>query len=193
MAQTTFARIATRGGLSSTRLISYHFDSKTALMEATVAHVYRSIDEFLAARVSDDPASRPIQPIGTIAPPSGTSSASDELRAYIVGAALYIDTHREDMRALQSIFAASHAASYDPGALQADPEGGPMRHLEAILRRGIEQREFRDLDPLVIAAMIQRPIEALPQLLANRPEIDPHRYATELADAVDHATRLSGI
>ncbi|CUR57284.1 hypothetical protein NOCA1120472 [metagenome] len=38
-ARATFARIAERGGLSSTRLISYHFAGKDELVAAVVEHV----------------------------------------------------------------------------------------------------------------------------------------------------------
>jgi len=188
MPSTTFSQIATRGELSSTRLISYHFDSKTTLIEATVAHIYRSIDDFLSDRSRIDPASRPIQSFDDESPASA-ASARDELFAYISGVAEYIDGHRHYMRALQAIFAASHTAEYDPAALQADPRGGALNHLQGVLRRGQNSGEFRAFDPLVIAAMIQRPLEALSQLLASDPSLDVTRYAQELSDAVDRATR----
>lgn len=190
LARTTFAQIAARGGLSSTRLISYHFDSKTALIEATVSHIYRSIDEFLLDRVRTDPGSRPIRPIGDRPwPPQPPTSASDELRAYVTGTVAYIGTHRTEMRALQSIFASRHSSSYDPAAIQTDPQGDVMRHLREILQRGQDEGNFRDFDTLVIATMIQRPLESLPQLLYDQPDLSPPDYAAELITAIDHAIR----
>jgi hypothetical protein len=160
------------------------------LIEATVTHIYQSIDEFLQQRVTADPASRPIQPTDDRPwPQPPLASASEELRAYINGTVAYIDTHRTEMRALQSIFASRHASSYDPAAIQADPQGDVMRHLQEILQRGQDEGAFRNFDPLVIATMIQRPLESLPQLLDSRPDLNPHLYAAELVAAIDHATR----
>ena len=74
-ARTTFTRIAERGGLSSTRLISYHFQDKADLMRAVIVDVYRSIDEFLLARADVDPATRPIVAPALPAPESASAAA----------------------------------------------------------------------------------------------------------------------
>lgn len=117
--RTTFGRIAERGGLSSTRLISYHFASKDDLVAAVVADIFTSINEFLIDRAREDPATRPLQnPPDTVQRPRNSSGA-DELRAYITGVVAFVDAHRVRMRALQSIFAAVHdeprnAAAYSP-------------------------------------------------------------------------------
>lgn len=189
-ARTTFAQIATRGGLSSTRLISYHFASKTALMQAVIADVYRSINDFLLARTAIDPASRPIQPPDDWPARGPADSATEELRAYITGVVGYVDDHRSRMRALQSIFAAVHDDPDSPEVRQADPQGAVMGHLLALLRHGQEQGEFRSFDPLVIAALVQRSLEGLTRLLDSVPDVDLSRYAEELVIAVDLATRI---
>lgn len=191
-ARTTFAQIAARGGLSSTRLISYHFAGKTALMQAVITEVYRSINEFLIVRNTVDPASRPIQPPDDWPPRGPADSASAELRAYITGVVAYVDDHRPRMRALQSIFAAVHDDPDSPETRQADPQGAVMSHLLALLRHGQEQGEFRSFDPLVIAAMVQRSLEGLTRLLDSVPDVDLARYADELVIAVDLATRNPG-
>jgi AcrR family transcriptional regulator len=188
-AQTTFARIAERGGLSSTRLISYHFQGKADLMAAVVDDIYRSINEFLLDRVDVDPASRPIvRPAGRpdLPPPE---SASTELRAYITGVVAYIGAHRSRMRAIRSISAAVYDEPGSPAAGQADPHSPVMSHLQDMLRRGQADGTFRAFEPLVLAAMVQQPLEGLPLLLQNRPDLDLEQYAAELANAVDRATR----
>jgi AcrR family transcriptional regulator len=186
-ARTTFAKIAARGGLSSTRLISYHFVSKADLMQAVIADIYRSIDQFLLDRTEIDPASRPIAPRPDR--PAPPESAAEELRAYITGVVAYIAEHRSRMRAIQSIFAAVHDEANNPAAIQSDPHSTLMRHLQNILQRGQNRGEFRSFDPLVIATMIQRPLEALPLLLTSQPKLDLGNYAAELAAAVDLATQ----
>ncbi|MDZ7915194.1 MAG: helix-turn-helix domain-containing protein [Rhodococcus sp. (in: high G+C Gram-positive bacteria)] len=48
----TLARVAAHAGLSSTRLISYHFAGKDDLMRAVVGSVYGHIGPFVAERVA---------------------------------------------------------------------------------------------------------------------------------------------
>lgn len=188
-ARTTFARIADRGGLSSTRLISYHFESKADLMQAVIADVYRSINDSLIERMRAAPATRPIQPPSDRPAQPPPESAGAELSAYIIGVVRYLDGHRTRMRAFQSIVAALHDEAKNPAVVQADPHGAVMSHVQDILRRGQDSGEFRVFDPLVMATMIQRPLEALPLLLESRPELDLDAYAAELVTAVDLATR----
>ncbi|WP_152365874.1 TetR/AcrR family transcriptional regulator [Microlunatus speluncae] len=188
-ARTTFARIATRGGLSSTRLISYHFAGKTALMQAVITDVYASINEFLITRAGGDPATRPIRYPADRPVDDHPGSAAAELNAYITGIVAYVDDHRTRMRALQSIFAALHDDPDNPATQQADPQRTVMAHLQDLLRRGQDRGEFRDFDPLVIAALVQRSLEGLIRLLDSTPDTDLTRYADELVIAIDLATR----
>jgi AcrR family transcriptional regulator len=191
--RTTFARIAERGGLSSTRLISYHFAGKDELVEAVVADVYASIDEFLAERAATEPASRPIRQPPGIPPRPYTGSAWDELRAYLTGVVAFVDGHRIRMRALQSVFAALHdeegreeakGAAYD-----AATDRGVLGHIQGILRRGQERGEFREFDTFVMAATVQRSLGGLPLLLRTKPDLDLAAYADELVTLFDLATR----
>ncbi|WP_028922780.1 TetR/AcrR family transcriptional regulator [Pseudonocardia acaciae] len=187
--RTTFARIAERGGLSSTRLISYHFAGKDELVKAVVADVYASIDRFLLARADVEPASRPInQPPG--APPSPpTGTAADQLRAYLTGVVAFVDAHRTRMRALQSIFAALHDEEGHDAAYDADTDRGVLGHIQDILRRGQAGGEFRSFDTFVMAATIQRSLDRLPFLLRTKPELDLPAYARELVTLFGLATR----
>ena len=50
-AQTTYSRIAERAGLSSTRLISYHFGSRDELMEQVLVDVGGNAQRAIAERV----------------------------------------------------------------------------------------------------------------------------------------------
>ncbi|OEV31615.1 hypothetical protein AN219_03990 [Streptomyces nanshensis] len=188
--RTTFARIAERGGLSSTRLISYHFAGKDELVRAVVADVYASINRFLAERAVEEPASRPIgQPPGEPAQPY---TASDELRAYITGVVAFVDGHRTRMSALQSVFAALHDEEGNPAAYDAATDRGVLGHIQDILRRGQEDGEFRAFDTLVMAATLQRSLNGLPFLRRTEPDLDLPSYAEELVTLFDLATRAPG-
>src|SRR5664280_2542101 len=53
--QASFARIAERAGLSSTRLISYHFAGKAELIAAVVTEVTTAIGQHMAQRMAGQP------------------------------------------------------------------------------------------------------------------------------------------
>ncbi len=163
----SFARIADRAGLSSTRLISYHFAGKDELIGAVAAHVIAAIGEFVGSRVSAE------------------QSASGMLRAYIESTVEFTASHRGEMRALLELLL-SGAWSYEP-ATDLETVG----HLEAILRSGQANGEFRDFDPVVVATAVQRAVEGLPFLLRGRPDLDCAAYARELVTLFDLGTRAA--
>lgn len=165
-AQTSFARIAQRAGLSSTRLISYHFAGKRELIEQVVEELYAEIGQFMAERLA------------------GRASARDLLHGYIEGNLEFVAGHRTQMKALLGIFLA--------GALDYDPETTELVVLtpvERILRQGQESGEFRDFDVRVVAASVQRSLDGIPLLLESHPELDLAVCAAELCTLFDLATR----
>jgi AcrR family transcriptional regulator len=170
-AQTSFGRIAQRAGVSSTRLISYHFAGKQELIERVVEEIVTRIGSFVAARMADQ------------------TSAAGVLRAYIESNIDFVAQHRTEMKALLGIFL--------NGALTPGPESessGPataVSHVEQILREGQRGGEFRDFDVTVIATSIQRTIEGIPLLCESRPDFDLAACARELVTLFELATRNS--
>ena len=112
-AQASFARIAEHAGLSSTRLISYHFAGKADLMATVAGHGRRR----RSARTSAG--SSPPRPprAGSCTPTCAGWSASSPTTA-------------PQMVALQAVFLAG-AMDYDAGTEQE-----VVSPLEEILRRG---------------------------------------------------------
>jgi AcrR family transcriptional regulator len=163
--KTSFSRIAERAGLSSTRLISYHFAGKDELIAAVAQDVVASIGRFTAQRVAAE------------------TSAAGMLRAYIEGTVESIATHRAPMKALLEIFLAS-GLRHDPATDQA-----VVGHVEAILRQGQAAGEFRDFDPRVMGAAVQRAAEGLPLLLEATPDLDCGAFTRELMTLFDLGTR----
>jgi AcrR family transcriptional regulator len=167
--QTSFGRIAERAGLSSTRLISYHFAGKQELIAQVVDEVVGEIGAFVGARMADQ------------------SSAAGALRAYIEANVEYVAGHRTEMKALLGIFL-SGAFPTDP----ASEESGPavaVSHLEELLRAGQRSGEFRAFDVTVVAMSIQRTIEGVPLMCESHPDLDFAACARELATVFDLATR----
>lgn len=163
--QASFARIASQAGLSSTRLISYHFAGKDDLIAAVVDDVVGAIGTAVGRRVR------------------AASTAAGMLHAYIEGVTEFTATHRPAMRALLQIVRS--------GALPGGGGDVAVGHVEAILRRGQAEGEFRDFDPQVMAIAVQRAVEALPFALESDPDLDCAAYASELVTLFRLATRRS--
>jgi AcrR family transcriptional regulator len=164
-ARASFARIAKRAGLSSTGLISYHFAGKEELISEVVREVYTAMSGFMSERMR------------------AHTSAPAALRTYIEATIEFIGTHRTQMRALSDIF--MHGAlDYDDTTEQA-----AVSPIEAILRQGQDDGEFRDFDPKVMATVVQRSVDGLPFLMASVPDLDVDAYAREIVTLFDLATR----
>ncbi|MEU4535996.1 TetR/AcrR family transcriptional regulator [Streptosporangium sp. NPDC023825] len=168
--QASFARIAERAGLSSTRLISYHFQGKNELIAQVVAEVHREIGAFMSERVRAE------------------STAGGAIRAYIAGNVEFIATHRARMRALYEIFV-NHRGEDGARSHDAATDLSTLSHLEEILRWGQREGEFRAFEPRVVAMSIQRSVDGLPFLLEADPDVDTALYAAELVTVFDLATR----
>jgi AcrR family transcriptional regulator len=163
--QASFARIAERAQLSSTRLISYHFAGKDELMGAVMAQILTEIGGEVGARVA------------------AQSTAAGRLQAYIEGVVDFTAGHRPEMRALlQMVLSGGFPAG--TGADDAVPG-----HVEAILRQGQAAGEFRDFDPRVMALAVQRAVEALPFALEAEPDLDCAAFGRELVTLFALATR----
>ncbi len=165
--RTSFTRIAERAGLSSTRLISYHFAGKDELITAVAEDVVASIGEYMAQRLGAE------------------TSAAGMLRAYIEGMVEFTVNHQTRMKALLEIFLGG-ALHYD-----AATEQTVIGHLEAILRQGQADGEFRKFDPRVVATAVQRAVEGLPFLLESVPDLDCAAYGHELVTLFELGTRRS--
>jgi AcrR family transcriptional regulator len=162
-ASASFRRIAERAGLSSTRLISYHFAGKDELMSALVEHVVAGIGEHVGAMVMAEETPR------------------GRLKAYIEGVVGYSDAHRSEMAALLQVVLAGAG-----GATTQEPSD--LGHLERILRDGQDAGEMRAFDVRVMATTVQR-AETVPFQLQADPDLDCTAYARELVELFDRATR----
>ena len=172
LAQATFARIRQRAGLSSTRLISYHFAGKDALIAAVVEDVLDRIAHHVSQRIEAAESA------------AGAGNATAILRAYIEGNVSFIDTHRAPMQALLQIVLAAAGLPATTGA-KAVPVPGPQASqgpLEGLLRHGQATGEFRSFDATAVGSAIQRSIEGLPHLLAAEPDLNCDHYASELVE-----------
>lgn len=163
--QTSFARIAEHAGLSSTRLISYHFKSKSELIAATAEQIIATISAFMAAQMD------------------GQRTATGLLRTYIEATCEFTATHRSQMKALLEIVLGGGIADLP------DTDQPAIGHVEQILLQGQAAGEFREFDARVVATAVQRAVEGLPFLLESTPDLDCAAYGHELATLFDLGTR----
>jgi AcrR family transcriptional regulator len=169
-AQASFVRIAERAGLSSTRLISYHFAGKDDLISAVVGDVYAAMGEFVGQRMA------------------AQADARGALHAYLRAAVEFIAAHPVQMQALMSVFL-EHRFPDGARTHEAGDERTVLGNVQEFLRSGQRAGEFREFDTFVMAATIQRSIDGLPFLLRTSPDLDLGAYAEELVTLFDLATR----
>jgi AcrR family transcriptional regulator len=159
----TFVEIARQASLSSTRLISYHFESRDNLMSQAAAKVVNGLGSAVHARV------------GKARSPAGM------VRAYIKANVAYMGAHRTEMAALTALlFAGALTITEEHSTAGADA-------LAAIIAAGRRAGQFRSVDPMVAATIVQRAIEGVPLHLREHPEADLTGVAAELIRFFDAA------
>jgi AcrR family transcriptional regulator len=168
-AQASLAQIAKRAGISK-GVIIYYFSSKEELIEQVVTDIYTAAVQAVTPQIAAQP------------------TAQLQLQAYIRSAVDYIGTHRMRMVALLEI-ALNFRAPDGKLRYGGTSEEWILSALEARLRQGQEDGEFRAFDTRVMAVTIRRAIDAVAPLLATHPNLDTDVYARELVMLFDRATR----
>lgn len=168
-AQTSLARIAERAGISK-GVILYYFKSKARLLEQVVSAIYTEAVQTVAPQIAAQP------------------TAARRLQVYISSAVEYIGSHRTQMLALVEI--ANNSRTQDGRPRYTIAWQGPiLADLEALLRQGQKEGNFRSFDPRVMAVTIRRAIDVVPSLIAANPDLDVESYAREVVTLFDRATR----
>jgi AcrR family transcriptional regulator len=162
----SFARIAKRAGISSTRLISYHFDDKAELVRAVVGAVLTEAGEYMRKRLQ------------------AVDTRPEQLAAYIESNLGFIAEHPTAIRAVIEIAANARDDDGTP-LIHTESADNPIGLLAALFRDGQAAGEFRAFDPVVMAVTLRAAIDAA----ASTPDLDPHAYAAELVTLFTLATR----
>lgn len=170
-AQASFARIAERAGLSSTRLISYHFASKRELLGEVVRSGFTAGAQYVTPRIE------------------AKETAPAMLAACLRANVEFIRDHGNQVTAINEIMANLRATEDT-----LPPSGGSrrdelvLRGIEAILSKGQAEGEFRDFDVRTMAWVIRGAIDGVAQQRAVDPGFDFDACIRELTDLFDHAT-----
>ncbi|BCJ32133.1 TetR/AcrR family transcriptional regulator [Actinocatenispora sera] len=160
-AQCSFGRIAKHAGLSSTRLISYHFEDKSELIQAVVDTVLGEATRYVQPRIA------------------AAADRRAALAAYVTSNLEFVRDHPTRVRALVEIFA---GARNDDRLTTSDT---PRAVAIEFFRAGQQEGVFRRFDPEVMATVLRAAIDAV----AMRPDVDHAAYAVELVELFDRVTR----
>lgn len=166
----SFAKIAERAGVSSTGLISYHFDGRDDLMREVVAEVMRLADGYVRPRIE------------------AHESYTARLRAYIEGSLDLCAAFPKHLAAITEVL--TNLRGGDPTMVAF------LDMNEAILAAQVEQvrkaqraGEFGDFDPWVMVRAIRAAIDDVVRRATHEPDLDVRAAGRELADLFDRATR----
>ncbi|MBK1782881.1 TetR/AcrR family transcriptional regulator [Prauserella cavernicola] len=165
--KTSFARIVERAGLSSTRMISYHFGTKDELIMATIGAIVDRQDRFLDERMGGD------------------TERAAMLRAYIRSEVAFLGTHPRHARALLEI---STKAGDGQSLLQLVLKGVETGRIERQLKQGQNEGAFGDFDIEVMSMAIRQAINGVTARLGRDPQLDLEAYGAELAELFTKAT-----
>lgn len=167
--QTSLAHIAKRAGMSKS-MITYYFATKEELIEQVVKDITTEAGSFMWPQIEASP------------------TATAMLQAYLRSNLAYIAAHRMQMAAIIDIVRNARTKDgqlrYHPGSEQPQ-----LQALEAMLRKGQDDREFRAFDPHVMALSIRSAIDAVGLFLVANPTLDGEVYAQELVTLFDCSTR----
>lgn len=171
-AKASFARITERAGLSSPRMISYHFANKDDLMRQIVVDIYTTAAHHLGERM--EPHER----------------VAGQLAAYLEANLDFIRDHPREVVALTEIGPNLSDDQDDPYTSVSSQEGD-VQVLEALLLRGQDRGEFRDFDARAMAVLIRGAITAAVQRAHDETSLNFAAYRRELLTTCDLATRLA--
>jgi AcrR family transcriptional regulator len=167
---TSFAQIAERAGLSSTRMISYHFSGKDDLLEAVVSEVFSVAAAF-------------IEPFVTAG-----STPRDQLRGLIEGNARFYAEHRAHVLAVRDIW---YGFRRPDGSRRYGVEAFDLEvaMVSEIFRAGQASGEFREFDPRFMAVTLRHALDGLAEQISTRPELDVEECIREFTAIFEGATR----
>ena len=168
-AQASLAQIARRANISKS-VITYYFGSKEELIEQVVEGMYTAATSFMRPQIAAE------------------RTATARLQAYLRSNIAYIAAHRLQMTAIidivRNVRTEDGQLRYHPGS-----EEPALEALEAMLRQGQDEGEFRAFDLRVMAVTIRGAIDAVGLFLVAHPTLDGEVYAQELVTLFDRATR----
>ncbi|WP_085911291.1 MULTISPECIES: TetR/AcrR family transcriptional regulator [Pseudonocardia] len=170
LSSASFARIADRAGVSSTRMISYHFADRDELIEAVFSDVFRRAGEFIEPFVvaHEDPAG--------------------QITGLIEGNARFAVQHPTAVLASGEIWA-SHRRPDGSRRYGVDVHDLELDVVGQILAAGQEAGQFRQFDVHLMALTLRHALNGLMELVAVSPDVDVEHHIDEHVATFGRALR----
>ncbi|MFG1841707.1 TetR/AcrR family transcriptional regulator [Micromonospora sp. NPDC049175] len=164
----TFARIVETARLSSTRLITYHYDTKQELVAAALRHIGERAQQFMVPAIEAE------------------ASARGKLAAYLRSNFRFLGERPAYARAAVEI-----ARNLPRDTTDADlREDVPVVLLAQLFVSGQESGELRRFDPVVMAVTVRAAVDAAVERFARGDGMDLAAYAEELCAIFDRAVTV---
>ncbi|GAB2942668.1 TetR/AcrR family transcriptional regulator [Nonomuraea fastidiosa] len=160
---TTFEAIRTEAGLSSKRLITYHFSGKDELFAAVAEQIVADSEQYMQAALS------------------GVTGPRELLAAVIRANVRFIAEHPREVAALRQILINGGLRDYERYDIDS------RERLARLLDEGQRAGDFRPFDERIMAAALRASIDAVAPLIAAG--VDPELCAEELVEHFDRSTR----
>ncbi|MFI6317776.1 TetR/AcrR family transcriptional regulator [Nonomuraea sp. NPDC050556] len=160
---TTFEAICQEAGLSSKRLITYHFSSKDELFTAVADQVVADSETYMQAALE------------------GLTDARELLAAVIRANVAFIAEHAQEVEALRQILLNGGLSDWERYHVES------QNRLAGLFEDGQRAGVFRPFDPRVMAAALRASIDSMAPLIATG--LDPASCAEELVQLFERSTR----
>ncbi|WP_328393116.1 TetR/AcrR family transcriptional regulator [Nocardia sp. NBC_00416] len=159
---TTFEAICNRAGLSSKRVITYHFATKDELFAAVADQIVTDADAHMRTALEASTGVRRL------------------LAAVIRANVAFIADHLPQVRALQQILLNGGHGVWERHHVES------LSRLTGLFVEGQRTGAFRSFDPQVMAAALRASIDSVVPLLCAG--LDPELCGNELVELFDRAT-----
>ncbi|KAB8184758.1 TetR family transcriptional regulator [Nonomuraea phyllanthi] len=160
---TTFEAICQEAGLSSKRLITYHFSGKEELFAAVADQIVADAEAYMRPALE------------------GVTDAGDLLATAIRANVAFIADNLPQVRALQQILLNGGQGLWERHHIES------QNRLAGLFAKGQGSGAFRPFDPQVMAAVLRASIDSVAPLLSAGH--DPGRCAQELVELFGRGTR----
>lgn len=157
-------RIAEQAGVSK-GLIWHYFADKTDLLKQALMSTMTSLGDELH---------RQLDPAATV---------PDRIRAHLRWVAAWARDHPDEYRAMDELVRKLRTVDGEPVFTLGDYERSYQQYEEGY-RRAQADGIFRQFDRRVMAVTYQAAIDSMLSYLSAHPDLDPDRYAAELAETL---------